>query len=89
MFNFIKNKDKVIAFTKKNNKDIDIINNMPRIFLGYKINNTIMKIGYFYMKTYGKYQMRQVLIEINYDINICSINFNHMKKQDIILYKSL
>ena len=89
IINFITDKSKVIAFTKKCNTTDNGIKKKPRIFLGYKINGTVMKIGYLYIKNYGNYQITQVLIEIDYDIDICSIDFDNMIKRDITLYKSL
>lgn len=83
---YIRNKDNLVGFTKlSSHKEKN-----PRIFLGYKNSNgVIKKIGYNMRKFGTKYILTQVLFDIYYEIKICSVNFDYMEEQDIEFYKQL
>ena len=80
----IRNNNDIIGFTKKEN-----IAESNRIYLGYVYENKIHKIGFCIQKFGSKFFMKQTLFDINYEINICEINFTYMEDRDIDFYKKL
>ena len=91
---FVLDETVIFGFTQKVNPIL--INNHPRIFLGYKMDDdTIMKIGYSVVHNNSrrnnkeKYSLVRQLIEIKYDISICDINPEYMERRDIEYYKKL
>jgi hypothetical protein len=77
----------ILGFTKRDNSTL--INNNPRIFLGYKnADGDVMKIGYTIGMINRKMTMYRSLLDINYDIDICDINTDFMEDRDIEYYNN-
>lgn len=88
---FYPNNDEYVILGYIQKKEPVMIDNHPRIFLGYKVNNTIYKlgIGISSIKINKKYFFERKLFNINYEISECEINTNYMVKRDIDFYNEL